>query len=101
MRFQGKIADWIDDKGFVFITPNGGGNQVFIHIKSFSNRQGRPVGNEIVTYERWTFSKSRRISWGAGDAADWTHDKIAGEQPAVQTSVEASQLAKTVDQMHK
>ena len=51
MRVQGKITDWKDDKGFGFITPNSGGPRVFVHIKSFSNRQQRPVGNEIVTYE--------------------------------------------------
>jgi uncharacterized membrane protein YsdA (DUF1294 family)/cold shock CspA family protein len=51
MRYQGKITDWKDDKGFGFITPNGGGPRVFAHIKSFSNRQQRPIGDEIVTYE--------------------------------------------------
>lgn len=51
MRYQGKITNWKDDKGFGFITPNGGENQVFVHIKSFANRQRRPVGDEIVTYE--------------------------------------------------
>ena len=51
MRYQGKITNWKDDKGFGFITPNGGGDQVFVHIKSFANRQRRPVGNELVTYE--------------------------------------------------
>lgn len=51
MRYQGKITDWKDDKGFGFVTPNGGGPRVFVHIKSFSNRQRRPVGSELVTYE--------------------------------------------------
>jgi len=50
VRYQGKITDWKDDKGFGFVTPNGGGPRVFIHIKAFSNRQRRPVGNELVTY---------------------------------------------------
>jgi uncharacterized membrane protein YsdA (DUF1294 family)/cold shock CspA family protein len=59
MRFQGKITDWKDDRGFGYITPNGGGNQVFVHIKSFAYRQGRPVGNEIVTYELKTDAKGR------------------------------------------
>lgn len=51
MRYQGKITSWKDDQGFGFITPNGGGDQVFVHIKSFTHRQKRPAGNEIVTYE--------------------------------------------------
>ena len=59
MRYQGRITNWNDDKGFGFITPNGGGNQVFVHIKSFANRQRRPDGNEIVTYELKTDAKGR------------------------------------------
>jgi uncharacterized membrane protein YsdA (DUF1294 family)/cold shock CspA family protein len=51
VRYQGKVTDWKDDKGFGFVAPNGGGPRVFVHIKSFSNRQRRPVGNELVTYE--------------------------------------------------
>ncbi|MDB5823509.1 MAG: Cold-shock DNA-binding domain [Herminiimonas sp.] len=51
MRFQGKITSWKDDQGFGFITPNGGGPQVFVHIKSLSSQRRRPLGNEIVTYE--------------------------------------------------
>lgn len=51
MRHQGRITRWKDEQGFGFITPNGGGEPVFVHIKSFSGRQRRPVGNELVTYE--------------------------------------------------
>lgn len=51
MRYQGRITAWNDDKGFGFITPNGGGEPVFVHISSFARRQRRPSGNEIVTYE--------------------------------------------------
>jgi uncharacterized membrane protein YsdA (DUF1294 family)/cold shock CspA family protein len=51
VRYQGKITSWKDDRGFGFITPNGGGEQIFVHIKAFLNKQRRPVGNEIVTYE--------------------------------------------------
>ncbi|HVK57122.1 MAG TPA: cold shock and DUF1294 domain-containing protein, partial [Burkholderiales bacterium] len=59
MRYQGKITDWKDDKGFGFVTPNGGGPRVFVHIKSFSNRQRRPAGNELVTYELTSDARGR------------------------------------------
>ena len=60
MRYQGRITNWKDDQGFGFITPNGGGQQVFVHIKSFSNRQRRPIGNECVTYELTSDEKGRQ-----------------------------------------
>ena len=50
-RYQGRITSWKDEQGFGFITPNSGGKQVFVHITAFSNRQRRPIGNEIVTFE--------------------------------------------------
>ena len=59
MRYQGRITRWKDDKGFGFITPNGGGEQVFVHISSFANRQRRPQGNELVTYELVVDGKGR------------------------------------------
>lgn len=59
MRYQGKTSDWKDDQGFGFIMPNGGGPRVFVHIKSFSTRQQRPAGNEIVTYELKRDAKGR------------------------------------------
>ncbi len=59
MRYQGRITKWNDDKGFGFITPNGGGEPVFVHISSFSGRQYRPSGNEIVTYQLQPDGKGR------------------------------------------
>ncbi|MFZ0487472.1 MAG: cold shock and DUF1294 domain-containing protein [Arenicellales bacterium] len=59
MRHKGKITSWKDDRGFGFIAPNGGGQQVFVHIKSFANRQRRPAGNEVVTYELRTDARGR------------------------------------------
>lgn len=59
MRYQGKITNWKDDKDFGFITPKEGGNQVFIHIKAFSNNKRRPVLNDAVTYELVADPKNR------------------------------------------
>lgn len=59
MRHQGRITRWKDDKGFGFITPNGGGKQVFVHVSAFRNRQRRPDGDELVTYELAADEKGR------------------------------------------
>jgi cold shock CspA family protein len=60
MRYQGRISNWKDDKGYGFVVQNGASEQVFIHIKSFSNRQRRPAGDEIVTYEIITDANGRK-----------------------------------------
>ncbi|MPZ42374.1 MAG: DUF1294 domain-containing protein [Betaproteobacteria bacterium] len=70
MRYQGKITDWKDDKGFGFVTPNGGGPRVFVHIKSFSNRQRRPGGNELVTYELTSDARGRPQGVNIGFVGD-------------------------------
>lgn len=52
MRHQGKITTWKDHRGFGFITPEMGGEAIFVHVGAFVDRQRRPAGGEIVTYER-------------------------------------------------
>ena len=50
MKFQGKIFDWNDEKGFGFVKPNGGGDKAFVHIKSFNSRSRRPMNNDEISY---------------------------------------------------
>ena len=59
MRHQGRIHDWNDDKGFGFVTPNGGGDRAFVHIKAFSGRARRPANGDIVTYATTRDAKGR------------------------------------------
>jgi uncharacterized membrane protein YsdA (DUF1294 family)/cold shock CspA family protein len=51
MRYQGKIVEWNDDRGFGFIVRNDGGPSAFVHIKAFTSQRRRPVVGDIVTYE--------------------------------------------------
>ena len=60
MRCQGKITTWKDEQGYGFVVQNGGSEQVFLHIKAIRDRQRRPVGNEIVTYDIGTDAKGRK-----------------------------------------
>lgn len=59
MRYQGKITEWKDEQGFGFITPDGGGKRVFVHIKSFSKSGRRPAENASVTYRLAADAKGR------------------------------------------
>jgi uncharacterized membrane protein YsdA (DUF1294 family)/cold shock CspA family protein len=51
MRYQGKITRWNDNRGFGFIIPDGGGENIFVHISGFISGQRRPIDGEMVTYE--------------------------------------------------
>lgn len=59
MRYQGKIANWKDDQGFGFVTPNGRNEKAFVHIKAFAGRSRRPVDGDLITYELITDEKGR------------------------------------------
>lgn len=59
MRFQGKITNWKDDKGFGFVIPYDGGEKAFVHIKAFSGRSRRPIEGDLITYELVTNEKRR------------------------------------------
>lgn len=50
MLHKGKIRSWNDDRGFGFVSPNNGGDDVFIHIKAFSVRNVRPEAGDIVVF---------------------------------------------------
>jgi len=58
--------------------------------------QGIPKG---MTRGILVFTLASIVSWGAGVAVDWTHDKIEGPQPTAQASGnDMSQLLKAVGQ---
>lgn len=84
MRYQGRITDWNDDRGYGFITPNGGGSRVFLHISAFKTRQRRPDGNELVTYELSQDDRGRPKAEGVafvGDTQSPAGPRIHGNTP--------------------
>lgn len=64
MRFDGKLKSWNDDRGFGFIEPLHGGQEIFVHIKSFPAGTGRPtVGLQLsFAVELGEQGKKRAIS---------------------------------------
>ena len=50
MRFEGILKSWNDDKGFGFVSPSQGGQDIFVHISDYP-RGRRPFLNESLTFE--------------------------------------------------
>ena len=51
MRFQGTLTNWNDDRGFGFIKPDGGGQDVFVNIKAFGRGAVRPSNGARLSFE--------------------------------------------------
>lgn len=51
MRIDGILKSWNDERGFGFIEPLQGGQEIFIHIKALENRAERPVVGQRLSFE--------------------------------------------------
>jgi uncharacterized membrane protein YsdA (DUF1294 family)/cold shock CspA family protein len=51
VRHVGRIAEWNDGKGYGFVTPNGGGERAFVHVRAFEKRSWRPIDGDLISYE--------------------------------------------------
>lgn len=48
---KGKLVRWIDDKGFGFIKPDNGKNDIFIHISALRGMGRKPIVGDVIHYE--------------------------------------------------
>lgn len=60
MRTHGTLIKWNDERGFGFIAPAQGGDELFVHISEFNRRGVRPALNELVSFEIRTKSDGKR-----------------------------------------
>ncbi|NOT20276.1 MAG: cold shock domain-containing protein [Sideroxydans sp.] len=50
MKIEGKLTKWNDDRGFGFILPTNGGQEIFAHISAFPASGERPKLGEFVSF---------------------------------------------------
>ncbi len=48
---RGVLKTWKEDRGFGFISPDGGGKDIFIHISALKGASRRPVTGDIIYYQ--------------------------------------------------
>ena len=60
MRFTGTLKTWNDDRGFGFVQPAQGGQEIFVHIKAFPSGAGRPSAGQVLTFEVETDSDGKK-----------------------------------------
>ena len=51
MRMQGRLKSWNDGRGFGFIEPTRGGDDVFVHISAFPEGAPRPTVDQLLSFE--------------------------------------------------
>lgn len=51
MRTHGKLAKWNDDRGFGFIEPAAGTEEIFVHVSAFPHDGIRPHTGELISFE--------------------------------------------------
>ncbi len=60
MRIEGTLAKWNDERGFGFITPAQGGQEIFVHISAFPKDGIRPTLGEKLTFEIETDNNGKK-----------------------------------------
>jgi cold shock CspA family protein len=60
MRIDGTLSKWNDERGFGFITPSQGGQEIFVHVSAFPKDGVRPTIGEKLSFEIETDSQGKK-----------------------------------------
>lgn len=76
MRFEGTLRRWDDAKGYGFIEPHQGGQDLFVHISDMRHLGQRPMIGECWTFEVRQGADGKKR---AADARRWRREPLAGQ----------------------
>ena len=83
MQFTGTLKTWHDDRGFGFIEPESGGQEIFVHIKAFPSGTGRPKVGQQLVFEVCTGKNGKKSAHSVQyPARGHSRSKIRLESPA-------------------
>ena len=60
MRFDGTLKSWNAERGFGFIAPRTGGQDIFIHVSAFPRDGRAPREGEVLTFEVETTAEGKK-----------------------------------------
>ena len=77
---DGTLAKWNEDRGFGFITPRRGGQDIFVHISAFPKDGQRPRLAEVLSFEiqKDSSGKTRAINVSRPGSAKTTSARRSG-----------------------
>lgn len=60
MQFEGNLRHWNEEKGYGFVTPDIGDQDIFVHIKAFTAHPGKLKTGERLRFSVETDSTGRK-----------------------------------------
>ena len=76
---KGVLKTWKEDRGFGFISPDGGGKDIFIHISALKGTSRRPVTGDVIYYQVARDNRGKFKAINANiEGVEILEDKAAG-----------------------
>ncbi len=81
IRATGRIIRWVESKGFGFIEPDNGKDEIFVHISDSKSRLSTETIDKEVTYKVSKDSEGRKCAVDVWLIREWERQK--GPQPNI------------------